>query len=436
MTQLQSGTNHLLLKAGDTFNIASQINVTVGGAGPGKYLVFGSYGTGARPTIVCGPPGASSAGHGFNGDSIGKGHVAFVNLRIVGARAFDTAAIKMIGWNDVLVEGCDLSGFNRGIIAQGYDIQASGLTIRRNYIHDIDFNGSTTGQHAQGCYIDKTNAWVIEENFFERCGIVGSIFSRPVYLKTDCGRGIYRRNIMANNPAEGVQVRPGGTVTDNLSLRNPIGIYVGGDQAGTNEVAYNVCLESGDISTVDRRGIGLHVDSVCNIHHNIAAYNTGTGEGSVKGIKLNGATGTCSDNYVFGWTRTSGPGNVDESHGIHHENGGNLAMSGNRVYQIGKGIVFEKLGGSGSTTGTGNFYYQNPASAFTAFRPNATMAGWAPVTQPADPNLRAKLPGGSIDAYAAKLRLQSKASWDDALMADRVNATIRAAVGVAQPANP
>ena len=69
-------------------------------------------------------------------------------------------------------------------------------------------------------------------------------------------------------------------------------------------------------------------------------------------------------------------------------------------------------------------------------RPNATMAGWASVTQPADPNLRALLPGGSIDAYAAKLRLQSKASWDDALMADRVNATIRAAVGVAQPANP
>lgn len=428
-SRLRDGfADQVLLKCGDVWNESGhQIVIDKGCATAGKYLVIGSYGVGPRPKIIC-------AENGFNGEAIGKRGIAIVDIEIQGPKRFDTRAIRLLGWKDVLIEGCDLHHFNRAIIFQGWGStpRASGLKLRRNVVRDITFDGATTGQHAQGTYIDFTDNWLMEENIWVRCGIEGSIFSRPGYIQSNCGRGTFSGNIMALNPAEGVQVRPGGTVLNNLSIRNPIGIYVAGDSAGTNDVRWNVVLESGDISAADRRGIGIHVSGPSTVKDNVVANNTGTGEGAVKGIFLNGASGEVSGNVIWDWTRSSGPGLVDESFGIHIEGGsGTLVLSNNIVHQVRRGFVAERLNTGLAITGTGNVY-----SVATGMNPFRDKPGtWDAAARPAIPDLSVQgLTGVSAEAFVADCLLQSKQRWLVSRTADVVNDIVRQRCGIG--ANP
>lgn len=416
--------DQLLLRCGDTFNMnGGTISVTKGAAS--GYMVIGSYGTGARPKIT----GTNTA---FNGESIGKRGVAFVGLEFEGARVTDSRAIRLLGWRDVLIEDCSIHDHHRGLIFQGYNTRGSGLKVRRSVWYDMVSPACIGTNCPQAMYIDATDNWLIEENFFDKCGMTGSMYSRPVYLQDDCGRGTFTGNVMSRNPAEGVQVRAGGVVTNNLSLRNPIGMYIGHNGQGTNDIRYNVVLESGDIGTGGlERGRGIHLNGPSDVRFNVLAYNTGRGWGAVHGLYLQSASGTCTDNYIYEWTRSpsdGGPGDPLEAQSILSD-GGTWTISNNRVFMARQGIVLQP---GGTISGTANSYSEPPSGPAT-FRPNNSFSGWASGSLPTDPALRAMLPGGGIDAYADRIRLQSRQNWDATLTASAVNNAIRARVGIANP---
>jgi len=417
------------LRCGDTWNLSQQVTITKGGSAT-HYQVIGSYGTGPRPKIT-------SPQVAFRGESIGKRHVAFVGLDIVCTNPReDSNCIIMLGWRNILIEDCYLHEAGYPLVIQGFNTRSNGVRVRRNVIADAEYPTSQPGARAVGLYMDLTDDWVIEENVFDRCGIIGSIFGRPVYIQSDCSRGVFRGNVMARSGAEGVQVRTGGTVENNLSLRNPIGLFVGGDVPGTNLVTRNVVVESGDVNTTDRRGIGLHIVGPSVVKENVLGYNTGTGSGATKGIYLGGVTGECSSNYVYNWTRDpalGGPGQVHEGHGLHIEGGaGSIVMSNNTVYQIRPGIVFERSS-SISVSGSGSKYWWNSSSTIPPFRPFTSAPGWASIgaTMPADPQFRVQnMTGLTLEAWLVEARKQSKQNWRVEYTAAHFNDRVRQRVGM------
>lgn len=425
--------DQLLLKCGDSWTLTSTISLTkASGFAASKYMVIGSYGTGARPKIIGNLPQGNGDTNIFSAS--GKRGIAFVGIDFSGNGTIQQNAFQMFGCSDILWEDCCFHDIHRGIA-----FQQSGARpiVHRNVVYNIRSNGCNGTNCPQFCYFDLATDWKFTENFFDQCGIAGSMYSRTCYFQDNCGPGVFRGNVVARGQGDGgVQVRAGGTVVDNLFLRIPIASYTGNNGV-TNEIAYNVVLESGDIGPGNlARGRGLHFNGQTNCHDNVLGYNTGTGWGSVHGIYANGASGSILRNFIFNWTRRpgdGGQGDTNEAQGILIDSG-TFTVSNNRVFNLNPGIVMEPRG---SVSGSGNQYWTPAGSLGGDFRPNSTFAGWTKLgSQQPDPNLRALLPGGSIDTYAALIRGQSKQTWRDDLMAANVNRTIRAAVGVAEPVQP
>src|SRR5207244_578486 len=106
---------------------------------------------------------------------------------------------------------------------------ASSTTLYRNIIT----NSWSTVAHSQGLYASGVADLVIEQNVFDHNGWNASIpgaeatiFNRNVYLQYDNGPVTFVGNISANSSSEGAQFRSGGTVTDNLFVRDSAGFSI------------------------------------------------------------------------------------------------------------------------------------------------------------------------------------------------------------------
>lgn len=420
--------DQLLLKCGDTWTEAGQFQITKG-AGSG-YQVIGSYGTGPRPKITFTGPAT-----GFYGENRGKRGVAFVGLELAGSNQQYTNAVTMMGWNDVLVEDCYFHHLATGVVIQDLPDRPQRFKLRRNIMAEIRFPSSSDTARAQGIYIGGADQWLMEGNVFYRVGVPGSTQSRPVYIHESCTRGTFRDNTFIEAVAEAYQVRPGGTVHNNLSIRCPIGAFVGNDSPGRSDVRYNVVIESGDISAVHRRGIGIHVAGAADIRDNFVGYNTGTGWGTVFAFTLS-AGSTFTGNTVWDWSRTPGdgaPGESREGSGIYMGSGtGTLTASGNRITQVRPGLI--GWFGSQVITGTGNQYYQAPGS-LAVWWGSPTPTGWSNVSLPPDPQCKVpEVTGMSYAAYVAECLKQSKQNWRVEYTSDWFNDKVRQRAGVG--ANP
>lgn len=405
LTRVRPGQPDYLLFQG-TFNNLAQIDIR----GP---WTISSYGTGATLNFAL---------TGFHND--GNKNVRIAHLTIVGRNAIDTSGIISV-WDadNLLVEGCTIRAFRDNLVVH-HDTGAehvTGVKIRRNVIADASHAG---GNRAQGAYFKYCDGLLIEENYFINNGVRGSTQSHNLYVDEECGPATVRGNVFARSAADD-QVRPGGTVENNTYLQNPIACWIG----GTSTVRLNVVLESGDINPTDTRGIGLQVDGSATVaSDNVICYNTGTGWGSVKGLWMTGG-GRAERNFIYDWSRTSGQGDVRQARAIHCS--GPSALVNNRVFMPKPGAVVEAEGNPPPTlSGSGNVY--SGVSGYGPFLPSQPP-GWTPGTQ-ADPMLRQKLPGGSIDAYLSQCRAQKRAGWKDNLMAAKVNETMRQATGIG--ANP
>ena len=141
----------------------------------------------------------------------------------------------------LLVEDCKFSFYGNAIDfnLSAPPLNANNVAARRNVV--VDNYGS--GIHSWGI----TTGFLIEENVVDRNGWPqGNVFLHNLYLSGDNGNPgpvTLRGNIISND-SSGSQIRIGGTITNNLWIRNPYAHNIGMPTASVTTVDNNVYTEA------------------------------------------------------------------------------------------------------------------------------------------------------------------------------------------------
>ena len=311
----------LLLKRGDVWN-ESLGQWTKSGRSQDEPMVVAWYGTAAaRPKLLTGiDDGVNTSGGG--GSPAVIENVAFVGLHFF-AHTYDGttncvgARILQPG-KHLLLEDCCFQGYHTNLVLQGYGGTHEDLRVRRCVVIDAwAQHGYPTG-HPQGLYVYAVNGLLIEENVFDHNGwseTVGNsgpdIFRHNLSIANGNSGVIVRGNIIANGSSHGMQLRCGGTVTNNLFVRNPIALSLGG---GTDpepsgvwaDVRGNVILEGKDIDASNPRGWGMWFGNISSgqARYNIVANNSAGNQPDAvlivgEGGSMTGVHNLSLDNNVF-----------------------------------------------------------------------------------------------------------------------------------------
>lgn len=269
-SRLRDGSpDWLLLKRGDTF-VREDFGQTIGnefrksGRSSSEPLLIGAYGTGPRPLLLTSDSGfVRGSQNGSEGRIVITG-LAFSPMR----RGLAAAGIQWQGGGgiDLVIDDCFIGGYAQNIVLQG----CTAATVRRCVI--VDANFLTTQVPAVGVYVSSCQQVVIDENVLDHNGWTEdgesppSIFHHNVYVQDDNSTVFFRRNIVLNAGSHGVQLRCGGVIEDNLFVRNPISILLGGFGQGhqplgvTGVIRGNVILEGSDMQTPEPSPRGTAID--------------------------------------------------------------------------------------------------------------------------------------------------------------------------------
>jgi hypothetical protein len=383
----------LLLKKGDTW-----INEDFGafqkhGRSAVEPMLISSYGTGARPLIKTKGTAFVTSHNNSNGDDLALVGIEFSaymrdpnssNFANSGAEIEALYLFNPITW--FLMEDCKFSFYTIDVAIFDPDGTSSNVIIRRNIFADT--YGTKT--HAQGLYVDRVSSGlVIEENLFDHNGWNASvpgaeatIFNHNLYLQTNNGPVTVRGNIFANAASHGAQVRPGGFVTDNLFVANPLGLLIGN---ATSRVSDNVILEGNDIVSaqgVMPRAFGIDVNP---------------GSGSI--LVGNNIISNEASEKVHGRGISVAAGTSE------------VTVTNNTIYKWGSPITDRGAGNITSPNAINETGYPDPGRTVETY--NATLGG-----------------SPSLSAFLAEARKQSKDNWRPQFTAHAVNNYIRAGFGV------
>jgi hypothetical protein len=367
------------------------------------------------------------------------------------------------------------------------------VRVRRSVVADAYGAGTGSGDldvdlanRSQGLYADGVQGLAIEENVFDHNGWSESVpdaganmFSQDVYLNTANANVRVTGNVIARASGHGLQARAGGVVRDNVFLADPFAIAFGytdtspGKAGGVSgEVADNVVLGSRDVPW-DQGEWALEVGNTgrgiggSDIHDNLIVGDT---TGTRPAIRLRakadppptdpvlaaGYVGlndlTLQRNTVYGWTygvtldATLTPG------GTGYLALNNLTVRDNDFQRLSLAPIIAHGNTYSATAETwaGNRYDTTAASpAPFALGPNATpqtLAQWRQAVEPtaglgqvnyADPtrsagSYNATLGGpGTLQAFLAAARGQSRANWRPQYTAYAVNDYVRGGFAVA-----
>ncbi len=249
------------------------------GRSPLEPAVIASYGDAAqRPLLLTGSL------DGVIGLATGPSPSVLHNIAVTGlhfrADTYDgtNGAPAGIAWliqaDGLLVEDCEFERYQINVSIPGFGGRKHDVRLRRNVIVDAFAASGTVGH---GVYLANCDAVLIEENVVDHNGwnesvpnALPSVFRHGIYVQGGsgaCTGVVVRGNIVANSASHGLQLRPGGVADDNLFLRNPIAISLGGgnepDPGGVRAVARgNVVLEGRDIDDQNHRGWGIDLANV------------------------------------------------------------------------------------------------------------------------------------------------------------------------------
>ena len=187
----------------------------------------------------------------------------------------------------LLIEDCKFEGYGTNLVFQGYGASHTDFKLRRSVIVDAYTVHSQTGAHAQGLYAYDVNGLLIEENVFDHNGwsetVPGAgadIYSHNMYIDNGNTDVVVRGNVVANGSSHGLQLRCGGTVVNNLFVRNSIALLVGGgnnpEPGGvTADVRGNVILDGKNIDGANPRGWAIVLSNLSSgrVSHNLVANN-------------------------------------------------------------------------------------------------------------------------------------------------------------------
>lgn len=428
----------LLLRRGDTWIDETLGRWEMSGRSEQERMLISGYGSGNRPLIM---PAHRQGGLGL----VGSSNIAVIGVELyaytrdprhagfVGANSerFGIGYIDFSGQAqaNLLVEDALIRMFDTNIVIQDRSGgPLSNLALRRSVIVDAyDANS-----HSQGLYVYGVDGILIEENVFDHNGWYGdrdtgggvggnaTTFNHNIYLananpshpntRDETGHIIVRGNTILRASASAIQMRSGGTLENNLFVRNG-GAMLGGrgtmpevvNPDGVDLVfRNNVALEGVDVRSDSFAGRGIWVANVrsATIEGNIVAHDIAD-ERATRGFIIDGSLACPSrgirviGNTFYRW-RHSG-----------------ILISGRSYVTI--DVEENNNYWSASTVGwpiTGT----NRNSADLDFRdPDRNVA-----------NYNAAAGGeASFEAFAAEARQQSRSNWRTEYTAAAVNEYVR-----------
>ncbi len=211
---------------------------------------------------------------GFDPDSLGE--------------LWKQGGINLLGDDaDILIEDCVLRYFSVALVFQSGNGHAPMQSIRLNRNIVVDsYNhwDSKVGGHSQGLYAQEVDGLLIEANVFDHNGwspqVDGAVrtkFNHNLYVQTDCRNVAVRDNLITRGASHGLQLRPGGEITDNYFSRNALAFFAGWHHS---TVVGNIVTSSDDISPQEPRGLGIEIMPCYEavVAHNIFARKRGTAE--------------------------------------------------------------------------------------------------------------------------------------------------------------
>jgi hypothetical protein len=322
----------LLLQRGDAWDEGLG-QWTKSGRSPQEPMVVASYGSSPdRPLLRTGAgDGVTTLGSG--GAPPTTENVSFVGLRFE-SNGYDGSGAPTAGARilrpskHLLFEDCLFQAYHTNLVLQGYEGRHEDLRIRRCVIVDAYARHAADNGHPQGLYAFAVDGLLVEESVFDHNGWSAAVpdagpdmFCHDLYIDNGNTGVTVRGNIIANAASHGMQLRCGGTATDNLFLGNAIALSVGGgvspEPAGvTAVVTDNVILEGRDIDASQPRGWGLWFGNIAGgqVTGNVVAHNA-------------------NGRRPFALTLA---GDEDRGIGVH-----DLRLSGNVFYDWGGGILVE-----------------------------------------------------------------------------------------------
>lgn len=449
----------LLLKAGDTWNTGLG-TWTKSGRSLTEPMVIGVYGATAvtsRARLRTG----TSAGFQMTSSS-GVSYLSMIGISMTPEAYTGTQRAQGFRWvgpgRGLLIEDCEIVGFQTNIAIQGQTIPMRDVKIRRNIIAD----SFAIGDHSQGIYMSDVDGILIEENVLDhngwKTGVVGAeqtIFNHNIYLTKDTTSATtVRGNISANASSHGMQLRRGGLCENNLLIGNPINILFGQfqsawpSQAATGTISRNVVIDSRNIGTQSRgHGIWLQMANGVTVSENVIAHQENGGSGLAIYADYNYQNVNIDRNVVHRWAAPTGGGAALRFQGTAT---GLNRVRWNTFSQTNSARISEHLVAipAGVFSYQQNRYTTNAASSgwFHVNGSNLSLATWlllaidvGSVSGPGlfpDPlreveTYNATLGGPATEAaFIVEARKQSKANWRTQYTAAGANAWIRAGYGL------
>jgi hypothetical protein len=315
----------LLLKKGDTWTNEVFGWIRQSGRSAREPMLISSYGTGPRPLIKTRFNGAEPAIGSFGGAGRGGDFLALVGIEFyahtrdpvssdfitsgIGQNVNGSGAFFLNPSRWLLIEDCKFSFYTTNLVFEGGTAQY--LALRRNIVVDA----YSTNSHSSGLLANNVIISLIEENVFDHngwndsvSGAAATIFNHNIYLqgvaydpKSVSGPAILKGNIVANASSHGAQLRAGGTVTNNLFVRNPLGLLI----LPPSTVNDNVFMSGNDITASLPRGFGIEVNPGTGpnqITNNILAHEDSSrpfGHGII--LEAGTAQTVVRKNIIFQW---------------------------------------------------------------------------------------------------------------------------------------
>lgn len=437
----------LLLKSGDTWN-ERFASWNKSGRSTNEMMRLGSYGAGERPRLLTGASTGFEASVGSPKANLAITDVYFMADGYNGSNGAPYGITVYGPWSNLLIENCRVEGYFTNVALQGAEsARMSNLRVRRNVILDAHKVGPDG--HAQGLIIGHTNGGLIEGNLLDHngwkpsVGAMPTIFRHNVYLNPDNTTGLtVRANIVAQGAASGLR-SSGEVCENNLLLANPVNLVVAGD---VRVMRNNVTLDSRDLTSNDPRGFGASIRGANNLdfHHNIFAHRFNPGYFNVAAIDIGSNTSGLQvhDNIVYKWNPAGA--NVgqavtfaDSPSGISIRNNVFQQNSGGRLVWDNSGLASYSLQGNKYFSTNSQPFHKNADQNFSQWV-SATGESGSAYTQVSMPNPDRSIAtyaqslglAGSIEAFMAEARKQSKANWRPQFTAEVINNYIRAGMGV------
>ncbi|HTL31053.1 MAG TPA: right-handed parallel beta-helix repeat-containing protein [Tepidisphaeraceae bacterium] len=437
--------DQMLLRRGDTFD-ESFGHWTRSGRSSDEPMVLGTYGSGDRPLLNT---GVSEGFVTYDGDPINNIAIMGIHFeanKYTGSNGgYQTSGIHLLRQGDgYLFQDIEVNGYKDNIVLQGDGSGVSSVILRRSIITGAYNTGKVGNGHAQGFYAaGNSSHLMIEQNVFDHNGwkedvAQATAFNHNVYVNTGATSVTVRNNIIARASLNGVLLRCGGLIIDNLFVRNPVAAVV---DKTSSTISGNVVLEGTDLPT-QSLGVGFNIERVPSaiVSDNLIAHDIATGQYGKVGISINtGAQNTTVDgNTIYDWRNNivnRGTSGITISDNVLHQpdaskpliqqqtpfNKKEFFYSGNiysskRAYPFlvsGKSNTFKKWIKAVRETGAAWEALHYPDPKRTLGKYNATLGGRK-----------------TVEAFLAAADRQSQSNWDLSYTAEAASAYIRGGFGM------